>query len=277
MVLALMVLVGIHPLFSHISKADEPANRVRTTAAIKNQDQLGAQLKSIFAQYPNVTTGVAVINLTNNDELGPLATYGQSSAFVAGSTTKILCAVDYLQQVEAGTYSLNDQLGPATAGWQLQQMIQDSNDDSWMAFITLLGKSQMQAWAQKHGYTSYDPTGNMISPGDEAALLERLYKGELLNTADTQLVLSYMQNTNDQTLIPAAVPKGVTVYNKYGELLSEDDNGYGNIVHDAAIILDHGHNFVLTIYTNRVDELDIASRQDLMHKITKAVLAAETN
>ena len=107
-------------------------------------------------------------------------------------------------------------------------------------------------------------------------LLEKLYDGQLLNKDDTALILSYMQQTNDDSLIPAALPQGAVVYHKYGELIDTDDNDDGNWVNDAAIISYKGHSFILTIYTNRSDLLDITTRTQIIHEITNDVTAIET-
>lgn len=281
-IVAVVAVIWLHSLLTHHPAKTTTTTKTATTSkstatTIRNQAQLDSSLKTIFADYPQIKVGMAVIDITSGSAPGPIATFGQTTPFVAASTNKVLCAVDFLQQVEAGKYKLTNNLGSATAAWQLQQMIQESNNDSWAAFINLMGRPQMQAFAEKNGITSYKANGNLIDPADQARLLEKLYKGQLLNAEHTKLLLSYMQHTNDETLIPAAIPSGVTVYHKYGELLAGDDDGYGNIVHDVAIISDHGHNFVLTIYTNRVDELDITDRQALFHSITKAVLASEAS
>ena len=50
-----------------------------------------------------------------------------------------------------------------------------------------------------------------------------------------------MQNTNFETLIPAAVPPGVGVFHKYGLL-------FGNL-HDASILVQGDRAFVFVVYT----------------------------
>ena len=43
------------------------------------------------------------------------------------------------------------------------------------------------------GLAGYDPATNVVKPADVAALTAKLYQAQLLNKADTDLVLSYMQ------------------------------------------------------------------------------------
>lgn len=254
----LVTLVAFH-LFPHPVKAD-------------THPQLAKELDSIITANPSVSIGVALIDLDDNDTS---FTYGRITPFTAASTTKILTAASFLHGVEQGSYSLNMPLGISTASWQLQEMVNQSDNDSWSLFLELIGNAQLDAYARQNGLLSFDADSNTISPLDEARLLAKLYQHQLLNTADTSLLLSYMQNTNDETLIPAALPSGAVVYHKYGELLDTDDDGSGNFVHDAAIISYHGQHFVLAIYTDKSDDLDITTRQQIIHNITGDVVGTE--
>ncbi|HUC87022.1 MAG TPA: serine hydrolase [Candidatus Saccharimonadales bacterium] len=229
---------------------------------------LGNQLTAIFKDYPQVTVGVSVINLSS----GKQNNFGSTQPITAASTTKLVTALDFLHQVEGGTYKLSGPLDNETAGWQLQQLINQSNDDSWQDFITLMGGQQIQDYAHQIGLNSFTFNGNTIAPSDDAKMLAALYQGKLLNASDTQLLLSYMQHTNDEQLIPAALPSSATVWHKYGELLEPT----GNFVHDTAIIKNNGHTFVLSIYTDRPDMLDIQQREQLIHRITQAVVNYES-
>ena len=250
--------VAFH-LFPHPVKAD-------------THPELAKDISSIIAANPSVSIGVALIDL---DDGSTSFTYGQTTPFTAASTTKILAATAFLHGVEQGIYSLNMPLGISTANWQLQEMVNQSDNDSWNLFLGLIGDVSLDTYARQIGLVSFDADNNTISPLDEAQLLAKLYKGQLLNATDTNLLLSYMQNTNDETLIPAALPAGTTVYHKYGELLDTDDDGSGNFVHDAAIITYQGRHFVLAIYTDKVSDLDITTRQQVIHDITDEVVSAE--
>jgi beta-lactamase class A len=243
-------------------------DHAEASVAQPSKAQLNGELAAIIKANPQVSIGVAVTNLGNN----AVETYGQTTPFTAASTTKLLTAVDFLHSTEQGTYSLNGSLGDSTANWQLQEMVNQSDDDSWALFNNLLGADQITAYADSIGLSSYEFDTNTITPADEAVLLEKLYEGKLLNFSDTKLLLSYMQHTNDEALIPAALPAGATVYHKYGELLTGSDN----YVHDVAIISYKGQTFVLTIYTDRSGVLDIQNREQIIHEITQDVVQYET-
>lgn len=182
----------------------------------------------------------------------------------AASTGKLIAAIPYLQAVQSGRYNLNDELGTYSAGFQLEQLINQSNNDSWDLFNDLLGLSTETAFARSIGLTTYDADNNEISPHDEAILLEKLYEGQLLNTHYTNLLLSYMHDTEEEQFIPPAVPSTDKLYHKVG--LYEDN------VNDVAIIDNGSQPIVLTIYSNGHGTWGYDDRADMFHDIVKAVL-----
>jgi beta-lactamase class A len=205
----------------------------------------------VLAQNSDYQVGVAVMDLNS----GSLRQYGVEVPFEAASTAKVLTAVAYYEMVEAGDASLDDPMGSYTAGFQLQEMIQDSDNDSWALLVNADDTSAMGV--------SYDVDGNTLTPADMAHVLAELYDGKLLDQEHTQQLLSYMQNTNDEDLIPAALPVGVTVFHKYGLL--------GGELHDAAILTTATRGVVLVIYTKGNDPTDIPQQTELIHTITAAV------
>ena len=223
--------------------------------------QLGATVAGIISANSHYQVGVALIDLGN----GALNRYGVEEPFEAASTAKILTAAAYYHLVEAGTVSLDDPLGNYTAGYQIKEMVQDSDNDSWSLLMDAVGHPRLSSYASSIG-VSYDPEVNTLSTADMAHILAQLYTGKLLDPADTAQLLSYMQNTNDEDLIPAAVPADVTVYHKYGLL---DDE-----LHDAAILTKGGASYVLVIYTKGQDLSDDPQRTAVIHDITSAVTAA---
>jgi beta-lactamase class A len=225
---------------------------------------LDTKIAAILATNPNVTVSLSAIELGS----GQSVHYGTSTAMTAASVTKVVTAIDFLHEVELGKYSLSmnlsddDQYG---ASWQLQQMINQSNNDSWLMFENLLGYSQLANYIHTIGATSFDFNTNSITTDDQAKIMQLLYAGQLLNASDTKLLLSYMQNTNDEDLLPPAISHGDTIWHKYGE--------FNNQVNDAAIINHNGHDYVLVIFTNRSDVPDETDRDTLFHELTQTILA----
>ena len=90
--------------------------------------------------------------------------------------------------------------------------------------------------------------------------------GSLLDSQDTAQLLSYMQDTNYETLIPAAVPEGITVFHKYGLL---DDE-----LHDVGILTQGDAAYALVIYTKGEDLSDVPERTEVIHQLTQTVTGA---
>ena len=75
-----------------------------------------------------------------------------------------------------------------------------------------------------------------------------------------------MRDTNYETLIPAAVPAGVTVFHKYGLL--------GGELHDAAILDKDGAAYAFVVYTKGEDLASVPERTEVIHELTAAVTDA---
>lgn len=223
---------------------------------------LAKNISSIITHNNQYTIGVALEDLSD----GTTQTFGTTSPFVAASTSKVLVACAYYHLVETGQAALTDTLGAYPAQFQIQEMVNDSSNDSWHLLTTAIGDNQLQAYAQSIGI-DYDIGTNSLTPMAMATLLSKLYKGTLLNHADTTQLLGYMQQTNDEELIPAALPSDVTVYHKYGELDGE--------LHDASIIVKNGHAYAFVIYTQRQDDDTTPdNRVTLIHQLTQTTIAA---
>ncbi len=222
--------------------------------------KIDSSLPALINSSSGLKIGVSVIDLST----GKQSSYGETGAFTGASTTKVVTAIAFLQMVEQGKVSLSEKLGSSPADYQLRQMIQRSNNDSWALLNARVGTASLQKLAPSYGANSYKYIGNKISAADDATMLARLYQGKLLNADHTQLLLSYMQNTNNEQLIAGSdLPSGATVYHKYGQL---DEN-----LHDTSIIKIDGRPLILSIYT--AGSGDYTTRTNLIHQITDLVIA----
>ena len=147
-------------------------------------------------------------------------------------------------------------------------MINQSDNNDWETLMQFIGFQYQASYAKSININSYDVMNNRINPNDMSLLLQKLYTGKLLNQQDTNLLLSYMQHTNNDSLIPPAVPSGIKVYHKYGSF-------NGNL-HDTAII-DNGKNpFILTIYSStKSGALSYQQKVSAFHNIVSAVENAD--
>ncbi|GAA2140872.1 hypothetical protein GCM10009825_28950 [Arthrobacter humicola] len=222
---------------------------------------LPAEIQRIIGGHPDHRIGVAIMDTSD----GALQSYGDVAPYTAASTAKVLTAAAYYHLVETGEKSLDTQLGAFTAAFQLKAMINTSSDDSWILLMRDIGYPRLTDYAATLGIT-YDPEQNLLAPADMARLLQQLSTGKLLNTGHTAELLGYMQHTNDEDLIPAAVSPEITVHHKYGVV-----EGY---VHDAALLSAGDRSYAVVIYTWGPNDADSAARLELIHELTHQLTGA---
>ncbi|MET3141967.1 UNVERIFIED_ORG: hypothetical protein ABIB13_001670 [Arthrobacter sp. UYEF2] len=107
--------------------------------------------------------------------------------------SKILTATAYYHLVEEGSASLDDPLGAFTSEFQLQAMVQDSNNESRSLLMDAVRLSELSEYAAEMDIT-YDPEVNTLSTADMAHMLAELFEGRLLGQEHTEQLLSYMQD-----------------------------------------------------------------------------------
>ncbi|MDT0170487.1 serine hydrolase [Pseudarthrobacter sp. BRE9] len=213
---------------------------------------------NILSEADEYRIGLALADVSGGAE----RTFGDQDTFTAASTAKILTAAAYYHMVENGQASLDDSMGDYDAEFQLKAMVNDSNNDSWLLLMDAVGYPQLIAYADSIGVT-YDPEQNLLTAADMALILKKLYAGELLDKDNTAQLLSYMQDTNNEDLIPAGSRSGVDVHHKYGEVSGE--------LHDAALLSYRGSTFALVIYTENRDGATDDGQAEVIRDLTQAV------
>ncbi|WP_374223600.1 serine hydrolase [Arthrobacter sp. ISL-30] len=222
---------------------------------------LHEQINGVINAYGDHQVGVALIDMAD----GHTYEYGARTKFVAASTAKILVAAAYYHLVESGSASLTAPLGGYVASFQIRQMVQYSNNESWALLRDAIGYQRLREYAASIGI-NYDPAVNLLSPAEMAGLLNLLYAGQLINKQHTAELLSFMQHTNYESLIPAAVPPDISVFHKYGWL-------NGNL-HDASILVQGDRSFVFVIYTLGNYANGLPARTQVIHELTRIVVSA---
>lgn len=234
----------------------EPAVPAAPVAAAP--PSLQDSVDSILSEADEYRIGLALADVSGGAE----RTFGDESTFTAASTAKILTAAAYYHLVEHGQASLDERMGDYDAAFQLKAMVNDSNNDSWLLLMDAVGHPQLTAYAASIG-VAYDPEQNLLTAADMALILKKLYAGELLDKDNTEQLLSYMQDTNNEDLIPAGSRSGVDVHHKYGEVSGE--------LHDAALLSYRGSTFALVIYTENPEGVPDDGQAEVIRDLTRAV------
>ncbi|MET1022229.1 MAG: serine hydrolase [Arthrobacter sp.] len=241
------------------SQWEEPPAAVPTPVQRPAVD-LDAEIQRILAENAGYRIGVVLADTHG----GEPRSYGDSTEFVAASTAKIITAAAYYHLVETGEKSLDEPLGSYDAAFQLKSMVNASSNDAWLLLMQDIGYPKLKEYAASIGI-SYDPEQNLLTPAEMADVLTQLSTGKLLNAEHTQELLDYMQQTNNERLIPAAVGPDITVQHKYGEVL-----GY---VHDAALLTAGDRSYALAIFTWGEDG-ESEARLAMIHELTDVVARA---
>lgn len=202
--------------------------------------------------YPGLKAGVVLRELGGNNRQASL---NGGTQYPTASIYKLFVDWYAYNQSEQGKLSLGSPSG--IAGKNISQCIQasiitsDNPCGQWLG--TALGWSVITAFAHAAGYGGTSLTSLMSTPADTANYMFSLAGGSLMNPADTQTMLSYMQSQIFRSGIPAG-SAGAVVQDKVGI-----NPGVWN---DAAIVRGPRSSYVLVVYTNgNVNAIkDLASR-----------------
>ncbi len=120
-----------------IAAAEQRAEQQRQEEFSK---ALSAAINPLLAANTTPAIGVAM----TDTQTGITHTYGQTTPFAAASTAKIITALAYYHAVEQGARDLTRPLGSYTAQFQIKQMINQSNNQSWEMLVEDLGRAKLQ-------------------------------------------------------------------------------------------------------------------------------------
>lgn len=219
-------------------------------------------INAAIATHPGMDIGVSWIDI----KTGESQDYGVQDPFVAASTAKLLTAIAFLHDVEDGNNSLSDTVGSRSAKEALEAMIVKSDNEAWNDFNnTVMSHQELAEYANKIGFSGYDPDKNTVTPASLAKLLANLHQKRLLNEEHTNLLLSFMKQAYEAPVqfIPNLAPDNFKVYHKPGYLKDR--------VHDAAIIDNGDRPYVLVIFTkSRSGVYNSQSGAEVFTQIAKA-------
>lgn len=178
--------------------------------------KLKRSLDSVIAQS-NATVGLYVFEIESGLALG----INERIHFPMQSVYKIPLAIAVLNRVEKGEIALKQ------VESLLMSAISDSDNPASEKLFELIGGTKTaNDFMHKNGFsdirignTPEQPdTGYKYSctPKEMSRLLERLYKGKLLNKEHTRLLLNYMIESKSSTRLKGMLPAETVVAHKIG-------------------------------------------------------------
>lgn len=207
--------------------------------------QAGLQALLDYLVSSKGSYGIAVREIGGH---GWSASSGGTKSFITASTYKLFVAYSVLKRIDSGEYHWNDKTYNTDLSTCFNRMIINSDNPCAEAMVKRVGYSTLIN--EMHGLglnsTSHSDTFHS-TPNDEALLVGKLARGEILSSSSRDLLISLMKQQRYRQGIPAGT--GVLVADKVGFL-------YGYL-HDAAIV--YGPTtYVLVIMTNNSSWSQIA-------------------
>jgi beta-lactamase class A len=233
-----------------------PPNRTAATDAI--QERLLGDIEGLQGAY-----GIAVVDIPT----GTIYGINGNRLFRAASVNKMPIVVTLYQQAAAGRISLSQQIQIGESDIQRYGTgtIQNSDtprvyslaqladltitvSDNTAAFVLerSLGQQNVQQNVRRWRLDNTSMADNTSTPADAASLMAQLYKGSLLPSDSTKVVLASLQATVFPARIGSGVPSGVPVAHKVGT-----DVGVYN---DAGVVLLNGRPYAVAVLSEDSDE-----------------------
>lgn len=201
-------------------------------------DALNTLMSQISSGLPanNGSWSFYVCNLQNNTE----SSFNNQS-MQAASLIKLFIMGTVYENYDL----LSNQYGRESINANLHSMITVSDNDASNTLVTwlgdgdnLAGMAKVNAFCSAHGYTatsmgrmllqSNENGDNYTSVQDCGAFLREVYRGDASSLAHASQMYQLLKQQERLNKIPAALPEGVQVANKTGEL--------GDVENDAGII-----------------------------------------
>lgn len=222
-----------------------------------NFEDMKLQVEEILKDH-DADFGIGFKDLETNISWG----IDEDKVFTAASTMKVLAVSALYDEVERGILDLEKRIGGVALREHARLALEVSDNNSWETINNAVGYKDLQKYAVGLGLLDVDVFENRISARDFRVLLEKLYRGQLLNNENTQEVLSFMDHTETENRIPAGIDETEIIYHKTGTL--------DGLTHDGAVVISGQGGYILTVYTEYL-EGDVDQRSEVIAQISKVV------
>jgi beta-lactamase class A len=275
-IFVIVAVVFIMPAYSSVAPAaTKPA--VIALAESDSLDGLAPKLEHLANATPGMVA-VSVVDLTK----GYAISINGDTNLPAASTIKVPVMVEVMRQIALGkfgferTVSLQDgdrdcgygalcdaRWGSKYTVWQLLwRMITVSDNTAANMLIRLVGRQNINATMQSLGLTQTwlgdkihsdgDVRELRTSANDMMKLLGMMAERRLINAQASNAMIEILAGQRHNTMLPAWLPKGITVAHKTGTL--------HDTLNDVGIVELNGSPYVICVFTTHLSDLDIGER-----------------
>lgn len=237
---ALSVTEDVAPAkLESIQAAETKAEQAKTPVAPKPSfDSVLQQKLEAFAASAGGPVGISVKHLGS----GLANQISANNVFTSASLYKLFVAKQIYERADIGTLDLDAPSG--VAGKTIEQcvkiMIDISDNSCGSALGDKVGWGKQNGALNSEGYVGTSLQAlQKTTAADVALLLERLYKGELLEPETSLLYLTHLKQQRVNNRLPLGLPAGTVIAHKTGDL-------YGYL-HDAGIVYSPGGDYVIVM------------------------------
>jgi beta-lactamase class A len=208
-------------------------------------------------------------------QTGNVWTYHQDDLFPSASLIKVPVMLCVFNSINDGKISLNEKIalrrkhrvgGSGSLKWSpdgtklslrelLYRMINESDNTATAMILDRIGIDYVQAQLPKFGlfYTEVNPEGLSIKGGrvprenyttarEMAMMMERIYRGEMVSRASSELMMDILKHRRaTRSRLAKGLPRGWELAHKTGLLRQA--------CHDVAIVLTPYGDYALTVLT----------------------------
>ena len=218
--------------------ASKPTPPKAQEAAVPTDTQLQALIDTFRTQQA-VPYGIWVKNLAT----GQINETNSVQVLTSASFYKLFVASEILKLVDAGSLSLTASAGGGTnrnIRDCLKVMIDVSDNPCGRALGTKLGWGRRNAALKTQGFVGTSLTQpQKTSSADVGLWFDKLYSGQLLSPASSELLLGYLKNQKVNNRLPKGLPIGTVFAHKTGDL-----DGY---THDGGIVYHAGKPYIVVV------------------------------
>ncbi|OIO08057.1 MAG: hypothetical protein AUJ52_08935 [Elusimicrobia bacterium CG1_02_63_36] len=234
-------------------------------------ENMSAEIEKAARAYP-----ARVAILIKDLNRGYTYAYHADDLFPSASLIKVPIMVGVFDKIHRGRLSLQSNLklrrstrmgGSGRLKWQrdgtrftvrqlLEQMMQRSDNTAMLLLIDEVGMGFLQNFFPTMGlvYTEIYPEGLRLTSGrvryenyttahEMAMLLEKAYKGKLVNSFASELMLDIMKGKKGKTRLAKHLPVGWEIAHKTGLLR--------RVCHDVGVVYSPNGDYVVAVLTGR--------------------------
>ena len=221
----------------------------------------GAARSGATVVFSGARYSVSVVDLSN---AGTLVDIDSSQVFASASTYKLFVAHSMVTAVELGEMTWDSPLNGMTLQQCLTTMIVDSDNEcpkAWLMRDNGAGydKVTQQANALGAKNTTLHYLDVRTTSADLALILTKLYRGEIWNDDDRDMVIGLMKRQQYRSGIPAGIGGNGTVADKVGFRDS--------YLHDAGIVYSGKGDYAFVIMTSGSSWTAIANASAALYQL----------